>query len=64
MSAWTDFVKKVAKDKGISYKEAMTVASKTYKKAEPKAKVAKKDAKKDDKKVAKKDAKKEDEMAK
>ena len=62
MSAWTDFVKKVAKDKGISYKEAMTVASKTYKKVEPKAKVSK--AKKDDKKVAKKDAKKEDEMAK
>ena len=58
MSAWTDHVKKVAKDKAISYKEAMTVASKTYKKAEPKAKVSK--AKKD----AKKDAKKEDEMAK
>lgn len=32
MSAWIDHVKKVAKDKGISYKEALKVASKTYKK--------------------------------
>ncbi len=32
MTEWTDFVKKVAGEKGISYKEAMTVASPLYKK--------------------------------
>jgi len=40
MSAWTDHVKKVSKEKGISYKDALKVASKTYKKqpkSEPKA---------------------------
>ena len=31
-SGWIEHVKKVAKDKGISYKEALKVASKTYKK--------------------------------
>jgi len=31
MTEWTDFVKKVASEKGISYKEAMTVASPLYK---------------------------------
>ncbi len=36
MSAWTDHVKKVAKEKGISYKEALKVASETYKKTEKK----------------------------
>ena len=37
MSSWTDHVKKVAKEKGISYKEALKVASATYKKQETKA---------------------------
>jgi len=37
MSSWTDHVKKVAKEKGISYKEALKVASATYKKEESKA---------------------------
>lgn len=32
MSDWITHVKKVAKDKGISYKDALKVASKTYKK--------------------------------
>ena len=32
MSAWTEFVKKVAKRDGISYKEAMQKASGEYKK--------------------------------
>ena len=32
MSEWIDFVKKVQKDKNISYKEALKVASKSYKK--------------------------------
>jgi hypothetical protein len=32
MTEWTDFVKKVASEKAISYKEAMTVASPLYKK--------------------------------
>lgn len=32
MTEWTDFVKRVAGEKGISYKEAMTVASPLYKK--------------------------------
>lgn len=31
MSAWTDHVKAVSKEKGITYKEAMMIASKTYK---------------------------------
>ena len=31
MSAWIEHVRKVAKEKGITYKEAMKVASKTYK---------------------------------
>jgi hypothetical protein len=31
-SKWIDHVKMVAKQKGISYKEAMSVAKKTYKK--------------------------------
>ena len=44
MSEWIDHVKKVAKQKGISYKEAMKVAKSTYK---PKGK---KVEKKDDKK--------------
>ena len=38
MSAWIDFVKKTQKEKGISYKEALKVASASYKKAEPKKK--------------------------
>ena len=37
MSAWTDHVKKVSKEKGISYKEALMVAGETYKKPEKKA---------------------------
>ncbi len=32
MTEWTDFVKKVAKDKNISYKEALKVASPMFKK--------------------------------
>jgi hypothetical protein len=32
MTEWIDFVKKVASEKGISYKEAMTIASPLYKK--------------------------------
>ncbi len=38
MSDWISHVKAVAKDKNISYKEAMKVASKTFKKpkSEPK----------------------------
>lgn len=32
MTNWTDFVKKVAKDKKISYKEALKVASPMFKK--------------------------------
>ena len=43
-SEWIEHVKKVAKQKGISYKEAMKVAKSTYK---PKGK---KVEKKDDKK--------------
>ena len=43
-SEWIDHVKKVAKQKGISYKEAMKVAKSSYK---PKGK---KVEKKDDKK--------------
>lgn len=31
MSGWIEHVKKVAKDKGLSYKEAMSVAKKSYK---------------------------------
>ena len=31
MSDWINHVKKVAKQKGISYKEAMSVAKSTYK---------------------------------
>ena len=31
MSDWIKFVKKTAQDKNISYKEALKVASKTYK---------------------------------
>lgn len=37
MSSWTDHVKKVAKEKGISYKDALKVAGETYKKPETKA---------------------------
>jgi len=37
-SAWIEHVKKVAKDKKISYKEALKVAGKTYKKTEKKEK--------------------------
>jgi len=49
MTEWTDHIKKVSKDKGISYKEAMKVASKTYK---PKGKKAeKKPSKKDSHKM-------------
>ena len=32
VSSWIEHVKKVSKDKGISYKEAMKVAKQTYKK--------------------------------
>lgn len=32
MSPWIEHIKKVAAQKGISYKEAMKIASKTYKK--------------------------------
>jgi hypothetical protein len=35
MTEWTDHVKKVAAEKGISYKEAMLVAKESYKKSEP-----------------------------
>ncbi len=31
MSAWIDHVKKVSKEKGITYKEALKVAGETYK---------------------------------
>lgn len=37
-SAWITHVKKVQKDKGISYKEALKVASRSYKKAPKKSK--------------------------
>ena len=57
MSTWIDHVKKVAKAKKISYKEAMSVAKATYK---PKGK--KTDEKKKDKKVVK--DKKEKKMTK
>ncbi len=30
MTAWTDHIKSVAKKEGLSYKEAMKVASKTF----------------------------------
>ena len=36
MTAWTDHIKAVAKKEKISYKEAMKIASKTFKKSEPK----------------------------
>lgn len=32
MSDWTNHIKAVSKEKGITYKEAMMIASKTYKK--------------------------------
>tara|TARA_R110000796_G_scaffold52370_7_gene123378 strand:+ start:485 stop:667 length:183 start_codon:yes stop_codon:yes gene_type:complete len=54
MSEWIDHVKKVAKQKGISYKEAMKVAKSTYKpkgKKDDKKKVEKK------KKMSKKEMK-------
>jgi hypothetical protein len=35
MTEWTDHVKKVAAEKGISYKEAMLVAKESYKKSNP-----------------------------
>ena len=35
-SPWIEHVKKVAAEQGISYKEALKIASKTYKKAPPK----------------------------
>tara|TARA_R110002153_G_scaffold219904_1_gene372391 strand:+ start:371 stop:586 length:216 start_codon:yes stop_codon:yes gene_type:complete len=60
MSTWIDHVKKVAKAKKISYKEAMSVAKASYK---PKAKgekkkMNKKDVKeKKDKKMTKKEMK-------
>ncbi len=37
MTAWTEHIKAVAKKEKISYKEAMKIASKTFKKSEPKA---------------------------
>ena len=53
MSAWIDHVKKVAKDKKITYREALKVAGKTWKgkdKAAPKK--GKKDEKVKDEKAA------------
>jgi len=39
MTAWTDFVKKVMKRDGISYKDALKKASGEYKKGDKKEKV-------------------------
>ena len=44
-SSWIDHVKKVAKEKKISYKEALKIAGKTFKKKDEK-KEEKKDMKK------------------
>ncbi len=42
MTAWTDFVTKVMKRDGISYKDALKKASSEYKKGEKKESVPKK----------------------
>ena len=54
MSEWIDHVKKVAKQKNISYKEAMSVAKASYK---PKGKKAPVKGKAKEKKMTKKEMK-------
>lgn len=53
MSDWISHVKKVAKEKGIAYKDALKVAGKTYKKKDMKKDMKKKDMKDDKKKMKK-----------
>ncbi len=53
MTNWTDFVKKVAKEKSISYKEALKVASPLFEKEKKKGSKKKEESPKEEPKKAK-----------